>query len=44
MAKRIKPHVEAINEIVVADTDSESGSEDSDFENEFEDCEDEEQD
>jgi hypothetical protein len=32
--------VEAINEILVADTDSESGAEDGDFEHEFEDCED----
>jgi hypothetical protein len=33
--------VEAINEILVADTDLEAGAKDSDFENEFEDCEDE---
>jgi hypothetical protein len=43
MAKRMKLDVEDINEILVADKDLESGAEDSDFENEFEDCEDEEQ-
>jgi hypothetical protein len=37
MAKKIKLNVEDINEILVADTDSESGAEDSDFKNEFED-------
>jgi hypothetical protein len=40
MAKKIKLDVEAINEILVPDTDLESGAEDSDFENEFEDCKD----
>jgi hypothetical protein len=43
MAKRIKLDMEDINEIQVADTDSESGADDSDLKNEFEDSEDEEQ-
>ena len=43
MAKKIKLDVEAINEILVADTDSESGAEDRDFENEFEDYKDEQE-
>jgi hypothetical protein len=43
MAKKIKLDMEAINEILVADTYSESGAEDRDFENDFEDCEDEQE-
>jgi hypothetical protein len=39
--KKTKLNVEAINEILVADTDSESGAEASDIENEFEAFEDE---
>jgi hypothetical protein len=43
MTKKIKLDVEAINEMLVADTDSESGAKASDIENEFEDFEDKEQ-
>jgi hypothetical protein len=43
MAKKIKLNMEAVSEILVVDTDWESGAENSDFQSEFEDFEDEQE-